>query len=93
MLQFEKELFEDLMKCIDHSDKTLNEILNGKKEEEHKNDMIVFLDDVGEFLGIGEEKKGLQVAICLALSDIFIENNSNLKELRTKIQNVIKEKN
>ncbi len=44
-------------------------------------------------LGIGEEKKGLQVAICLALSDIFIENNSNLKELRTKIQNVIKEKN
>ena len=43
-------------------------------------------------LGIGEGKRGLQVAICLALSDIFIENNRSLIELKSKIQNALKEK-
>lgn len=43
-------------------------------------------------LGIGEGKRGLQVAICLALSDIFIENNSSLEELKNKIQDALKEK-
>lgn len=43
-------------------------------------------------LGIGEEKKGLQVAICLALSDIFIENNRSLSEFKNKIQAAIKER-
>lgn len=42
-------------------------------------------------LGIGEGKRGLQVAICLALSDIFIENNRSLRELKNKIQDAIKE--
>jgi dephospho-CoA kinase len=42
-------------------------------------------------LGINEGKNGLQVAICLALSDIFIENNSGLKELKDKIQDALKE--
>ena len=32
MLEFEKSLFEELMKCIDVSDKSLNETLNGKKQ-------------------------------------------------------------
>ena len=40
-------------------------------------------------LGIGEGQKGLQVAICLALSDIFIENNRSLEELKSKIQDAI----
>lgn len=43
-------------------------------------------------LGIGEGKRGLQVAICLALSDIFIENNRGLDELKNKIQEAISEK-
>lgn len=43
-------------------------------------------------LGIGEGKKGLQVAICLALSDVFIENNHSLDELKNKIQDAVKEK-
>ena len=43
-------------------------------------------------LGIGEGKKGLQVAICLALSDIFIENNRGLEEFKNRIQEAIKEK-
>lgn len=43
-------------------------------------------------LGVGEGKRGLQVAICLALSDIFIENNRSLEELKDRIQDVISEK-
>lgn len=43
-------------------------------------------------LGVGEGKKGLQVAICLALSDIFIENNHGLEDFKNKIQDAIKEK-
>jgi dephospho-CoA kinase len=43
-------------------------------------------------LGIGEKENGLQVGICLALADIFIENNHNLEKIKTKIQEVIKEK-
>lgn len=43
-------------------------------------------------LGIGEGKKGLQVAICLALADIFIENNRSLEELKTKIQDALRER-
>ena len=33
MLQIEKDLFEELMKCIDVSDKRLSSNLTGKKEE------------------------------------------------------------
>ena len=43
-------------------------------------------------LGIGEGRDGLHVAICLALSDIFIENNHGLRELGNKIENAISEK-
>lgn len=43
-------------------------------------------------LGIGEGKRGLQVAICLALADIFIENNRSLRELKDKVQDALKEK-
>lgn len=57
MLPFEKELFEELMKCIDSSDKNLNEILNGK-EEKQKNVLILFKTDVGEFLGLNGQKMG-----------------------------------
>jgi len=43
-------------------------------------------------LGIGEGRDGLQVAICLALSDIFIENNCGLKELKNKVTNAVNER-
>ncbi|HLC87163.1 MAG TPA: hypothetical protein VJH65_02735 [Candidatus Nanoarchaeia archaeon] len=58
MLDFEKELFEKLMKCMDASDKTLNQSLNGKKEEELKNDLIIFKSNVEEFIGIDGNKMG-----------------------------------
>ena len=58
MLLFEKELFEEFMKCIDASDKTMNELMHGKANGDVMNELVVFLDDVEEFLGLGQEKMG-----------------------------------
>ena len=58
MLSFEKNLFEDLMKCMDFSDKKLNEVLKGKKREEQKNELIIFKTGVEEFVGLDGEKMG-----------------------------------
>ncbi len=60
MLAMEKELFEGLMRCMDSSEKKLNESLtgNGKGELVKSNDLVVFLEDVEEFLGADEEKMG-----------------------------------
>jgi hypothetical protein len=58
MLLFEKTLFEDFMKSIDISEKTLSDILNGGVIEDHKNELIVFKEHVEEFLGLDGEKMG-----------------------------------
>ena len=59
MLAIEKELFEELMSCMDISDKKLNEVLNGNSAEFPKtNEMVVFLENVEEFLGLEGEKMG-----------------------------------
>jgi DNA replication initiation complex subunit (GINS family) len=60
MLAIEKELFEGLMSCMDSSEKKLNESLSGnsKGEQVKSNDLVLFVDDVGEFLGAEEEKMG-----------------------------------
>jgi dephospho-CoA kinase len=63
-----------------------------KLNRREKLDWKLFRELDNRDLGIGEGKKGLQVAICLALSDIFIENNHGLKELKNKILAAIKEK-
>ncbi len=59
MLTIEKELFENFMKCIDVSDKKLNELLNGGEDSSlDKNDLIVFNKDVEEFVGLDGETIG-----------------------------------
>lgn len=58
MLEFEKDLFEDFMKCIDSSDKKLSGILDGKKKEEGKNILLIFETVVEEFLDLEGEKVG-----------------------------------
>lgn len=40
-------------------------------------------------LGLGEEKSGLQVALCTALADIFIDNNSTEEAFRGKLQEIL----
>lgn len=59
MLLLEKSLFEDLMKCIEKSDKKLGAIFNGQKEESsQKNSLIVFLEKTSEFVSPSGEKYG-----------------------------------
>lgn len=59
MLAFEKELFEGLMKCIDSSDKKLNEMLNGKDVQKIQlNEMVIFKEDVKSFVGMDGEDMG-----------------------------------
>ncbi|MFH1326640.1 MAG: hypothetical protein ABIH59_00750 [archaeon] len=56
MLNFEKDLFEELMKCVEVSDKKLDMVLNGT--ETKKNELIVFKEHVNEFVGLEGEKIG-----------------------------------
>lgn len=59
MLLVEKSLFEELMVCMENSDKKLNELLSGQKEEEGQvNLLIVFLEDAPEFVAPTGEKFG-----------------------------------
>ncbi len=59
MLAFEKDLFENIMKSMDASDKKLNESLNGGTNGDIiKNDLIVFIEDVDEFVGLDGDKMG-----------------------------------
>jgi DNA replication initiation complex subunit (GINS family) len=58
MLSFEKSLFEELIKNIENSDKKINELLNEKKAEELKNNLVIFKTNVEEFLDIEGEKIG-----------------------------------
>lgn len=83
MLDFEKELFEELMKSIDSSDKKLNGLLNNgvsEKKEEKKTEMVVFKTDVEEFLGpdgemMGGFFKGQIANLPKQVADILIEDS------------------
>tara|TARA_Y100000034_G_C6624549_1_gene272376 strand:- start:25 stop:582 length:558 start_codon:yes stop_codon:yes gene_type:complete len=59
MFAVEKELFEEFMKHIDLSDKKLNELLSGGEDDTlQKNDLILFLKDIDEFVGLEGESIG-----------------------------------
>jgi DNA replication initiation complex subunit (GINS family) len=60
MLQIEKDLFEELVKSIEKSDKKLNKLLNGDKstEESQKNELVVFLEKTEEFVDMSGERMG-----------------------------------
>lgn len=40
-------------------------------------------------MGIGEKDTGLQVATCIAIADIFIENNTTPKDLEKKLKEIV----
>ncbi|MCX8158902.1 MAG: hypothetical protein N3D20_01260 [Candidatus Pacearchaeota archaeon] len=51
MLSFERELFEKLVKSFEEEDKEIGKIFNGKKGEvENKNKMIIFKQNVEQFV-------------------------------------------
>ncbi len=79
MLDFEKTLFEELMVCLDSSDKKLNNLLNGEKQEKQNNELVIFKEDVEEFVDLKGEKMGRfekgQVAnIPFEIAKILIED-------------------
>lgn len=79
MLPLEKDLFEELMKCMGASDKKLSELLNGEKGEIQQNDLIVFKENVEEFVGLEGEKmgpyeKGQIVNLSKDIAKILIED-------------------
>ncbi len=59
MLNFEKEVFDKIMKGLEEGDKNLTNLLNGQEQEEKKkNKLITFLQDTAEFLSLDGEKLG-----------------------------------
>ncbi len=77
MLDFEKELFDELMKCVEFTDKKVDEFFNGKKEK--KVELILFKEDVGEFINLNGEKmggfeKGQTAEIPKEISKILVED-------------------
>ncbi len=79
MLSFERGLFEEMMKCIDSTDKKIQEILNGKKPTQDKNELIVFRTDVEEFMDmegakLGPFEKGQMANISKNIAKILIDD-------------------
>ena len=79
MIPLEKELFEEIMKCIDSTDKKLNQALEGRKDSESKNDLVVFNKNVDEFLDldgnkIGPFEKGQMANIPSEIAKILIDD-------------------
>lgn len=60
MLLVEKEAFDGIMRSLEKSDKKINEMLKGMEEEDGKprNKMIVFIEDVEEFLDLEGNRMG-----------------------------------
>ena len=64
LLGFEKDLFEELVRALERAEKNQNADMNGNgRNREYKHQLVRFLDDVVEFLGmdgneIGPFKKG-----------------------------------
>lgn len=76
MMDFEKQLFNELMSCIENSNKKIATVLeNGNNGK----DLLVFKDDVGEFLGLngeklGEFKKGQTATLPKEIAKILVED-------------------
>jgi hypothetical protein len=58
MLPTERELFDKIITSMEKADKEVSSILNGKIESERKNRLIVFKEDMEEFMGLQGEKFG-----------------------------------
>ena len=79
MLNFEKELFENLMKCTESFNKEISDVLNPKKVKINENEKIVFKEEVGEFVDlegkkIGGFKKDEIVELPKQIANILIED-------------------
>jgi len=78
MLDFEKEMFEKIVKNLEESDKKVNEVMNGK-EEKMKNALLLFKDNTEEFIGadgevLGPYEKGELANLPAEISKILVES-------------------
>jgi hypothetical protein len=83
MLSFEQELFEELVKSVDSSDKKMNEMLNGKSGNNHGNKLILTQDNIEQFVDmngniIGPFKKGELVNIDDNVAEILVSGGKAL---------------
>jgi DNA replication initiation complex subunit (GINS family) len=80
MLLIEKKLFERFVADIEKADKELSSFLNGNgHEKEVENEMVVFLEDVGDFVGmdgnnLGPFSQGEVSNIPKAVAKILVED-------------------
>lgn len=79
MLTFEKDLFEELMKCVELSDKKIERSLSGGSSES-LNELILFSENVDEFLGfdgskLGPFSKGQMANISKDVAKILVESS------------------
>lgn len=79
MLPFERTLFEEMMKNIDSTNKQMHELLNGKKEEEEKNELILFKANVDRFMdleggNLGPFEKGQMANIPKTIAKILVDD-------------------
>jgi len=60
MLQIEKDLFEEIVRFMEKSDKKLSKILNGDRQtdESSQNEMVLFLENTEEFVDLEGERMG-----------------------------------
>ena len=63
LLNFEKDLFEELVKSLERADKNQLADMSGSAKNENKHKLVRFLNDISEFLGfdgneVGPFKKG-----------------------------------
>lgn len=78
-----------LIGIVVNRDIRLERLKKTKRREELTPELFEELDD--RDLGLGEQRSGLQVAFCIARSEVFIENNGDLTDLKKRIQGIIKE--
>ncbi|MFZ5955689.1 MAG: hypothetical protein ACOYT4_04645 [Nanoarchaeota archaeon] len=77
LFDFEKELFESIVKSLNKSEKTLNSMMTESEKSEQKYKLVRFLEDVSEFVGldgdpIGPFEKGEIANIEKEIIDILL---------------------
>ena len=58
ILEFEKEMFEQIMHTMESTDKSVMRMLNNEAHVENGNYIVSFKEDIEEFLGLEGEKLG-----------------------------------
>lgn len=81
MLSFEREVFDKLVKTFEEGDKELAKVLKSQQgNEKDKNKMIIFLQDVEQFVGmegnlLGPYNKGQLANLDHKICELFVSSN------------------